>query len=78
MASNYGEDDFVAFLAYAGPPAQPADRDTRLDQIELAEKFCESWFNGKPIDGQWAGFYTAYKNWFRRKEWSRQINNLMK
>ncbi len=71
MASNYGEDDFVAFLAYAGPPAQH-DRIARLDQIHMAEDFCEQWFAGKPIDGQWAGFYTAYKNWFRRMEWSKQ------
>lgn len=70
MASSYGEGDFVAFLAYAGPPAQLKDHGARLDQIQMAEDFCESWFDGKRIDGQWAGFYIAYKNWFRRKEWT--------
>lgn len=75
MASNYGEDDFVAFLAYAGPPA--TEMQARLTQINMAEEFCQSWFAGKSIDGQWAGFYTAYKNWFRRMEWAKQTNNSM-
>lgn len=66
--SNYIDDDFVAFLAYAGPPAQH-DREARLIQIDMAEEFCLSWFKGKPIDRQWAGFYTAYKNWYKREQW---------
>ncbi len=70
--TNYVEDDFVAFLAYAGPPALPENHAERLTQIDMAEDFCESWFKDKSIDGQWAGFYTAYKNWFRRMEWSKQ------
>jgi len=65
--SRYIEDDFVAFLAYAGPPA--TEMQARLTQINMAEDFCQSWFAGKSIDGQWAGFYSAYKKWFKVKQW---------
>ena len=69
--SMYGEDDFVACLAFVG--TQPSDsfkqrqtvaeRDARLRYHDAVETFCINWFKGKPIDGQWAAFLSAFLKW---------------
>lgn len=65
--SMYGEDDFVACLAFAGTPPHINHADEYLESRrryhDAVETFCINWFEGKPIDGQWAGFFTAFLHW---------------
>lgn len=82
--ARYGRDDFIACLAFAGPPvkwsqdgrgvitgsATHAERlALRVDQIELVETFCIHWFTNRPeVDGQWANFFTNYENWYSKEK----------
>ncbi len=80
-SSNYGEDDYVAALSYAGPPPlwdkSKSGRGVTTGTQEwsnamerrrawymLIETFCTHWFEGKPIDGQWANFSTNFEQWY--------------
>jgi len=70
--SMYSEEDFVACLAFTGPP-QPImftgkHIQKRLRYQDDVETFCANWFKGKPIDGQWAGFLTAFLHWQQNKK----------
>lgn len=77
---DYVEIDYIAFIAYAGPPPYPSmkygrtmdstqERSSfigeRLEYIDLCEEFCKEYFaNG----GQWVDFYVKFKDWYSIKE----------
>lgn len=84
--SAYGEDDFIACLAFVGTvpppdfrfyiPGKMAHLNERLRYHDAVETFCSNWFKGKPIDGQYAGFLAAFLKWQEDKKHVRETERL--
>ena len=75
---KFSEDDFLAFLVFAGPPPQEhntlyrtAMLRNRMDYIGQADAFCLTYFGSKqraapPTD--YIGFYGKFLEWYACKQ----------
>ena len=71
-ARTFKEDDFLAFLTYAGKPPpifRPAARPSatnltaRVDYLEKCNDFCAEYFN--ECDARYIGFHSRFLEWYR-------------
>ena len=75
---KFSEEDFLAFLIFAGPP--PAEHNTlyrtamlraRMDYIGQADAFCLSYFGKElteTIAADYIGFYGKFLEWYACKQ----------
>ena len=74
---KFSEDDFLAFLVFAGPP--PAEHNTlyrtamlrqRMNYIRQADEFCLTYFGADVpnLDADYIGFYGKFLEWYACKQ----------
>jgi len=71
--NTYTSEDFVAFLAYAGPP--PRQRlvhnirnasylEERIEYVNKCDEFCVEYFKEMCKPSSWGEFYTEFLRWY--------------
>lgn len=71
---KFTDEDFAAFLLYAGPPPKQMEirrshdeLQFRLTYVESCDKFCSEYFDTQHETERWIDFYGAFMKWFKER-----------